>query len=200
MRQLFTMAATTALLAGCAVGPDYEQPRVDLPDEWPEHELFATTADEDWQQWWSHFDDPVLDGLVDRALDDNLDVLLQAERVMEAHARLGLADAERMPTVKAQAEASRERQPEATVPFPDAAGTSSLFSVSGMLGYELDLWGRLASQRDAAEAHAAGVGVQPGRRAAECGCRGGDHLHQLARCPGAAVAHGIDVGIPAAFP
>lgn len=152
MRKLLTVATATVLLAGCAVGPDYQQPRVDLPDDWPEHELFAATDDSDWQQWWSHFDDPVLDDLVERALDDNLDVLLQAERVMEAHARLGLADAERMPTVDAQAEASRERQPGAATPFPGAAGTGNLFSVSGMLGYELDLWGRLASQREAAEA------------------------------------------------
>ncbi|MFV8835135.1 efflux transporter outer membrane subunit [Aquisalimonas sp. APHAB1-3] len=151
MRKLLSLAAAIVLIAGCAVGPEYEQTEVDLPDEWPEHELFDTAEDADWQAWWTHFDDPTLDALVERALDDNLDVRLQAERVIEAHARLGLADAERMPTVDAQAEASRERQPETTMPLPGAAGTGNLFSVSGMLGYELDLWGRLASQRDAAE-------------------------------------------------
>ncbi|WP_018174395.1 MULTISPECIES: efflux transporter outer membrane subunit [unclassified Thioalkalivibrio] len=152
MRKLLSLAATTILITGCAVGPEYERPETDLPDEWPEHELFDTAEDADWQEWWTHFDDPELDDLVERALGENLDVRLQAERVMEAHARLGLADAERMPTVDAQAEAARERQPEATSPLPGTAGTGNLFSVSGMLGYELDLWGRLASQREAAEA------------------------------------------------
>ena len=151
MRKLLSLAAAV-LLTGCAVGPDYDRPATELPEDWPEHDLFTGEDGEDWRSWWAQFDDPVLEDLVERALDENLDIRLQAQRVREAHARLGLAEAERMPTVDAQAEAARERQPEATSPLPEAAGTGNLFSVSGVLGYEVDLWGRLERQRETAEA------------------------------------------------
>ncbi len=151
MRKALTVGAATVLLTACTVGPEYERPETELPDAWSEHDLFAD-ADARWDNWWAGFDDPTLAELVERALDENLDVLLQAQRVREAHARLGLAESERMPTVDAQAEAMRERQPATTSPFPDAAGTQNVFSISGVLGYEVDLWGRLERQREAAEA------------------------------------------------
>ncbi|MBK1734554.1 hypothetical protein CKO15_04490 [Halorhodospira abdelmalekii] len=150
--KLLGLAAAALLSAGCALGPDYEQPVTELPQEWPEHDLFTGREGEVWRSWWAHFDDPLLDELVARALDENLDIRLQAQRVREAHARLGFAEAERRPTLNAQAEAARERRPETISPLPEAAGTGNLFSLSGILGYEVDLWGRLARQREAAEA------------------------------------------------
>lgn len=153
MRKLLAAMAGAVLLAGCAVGPDYEEPALDLPEQWPEHVLLSDEDREAWQQWWTRFDDPVLDRLVARALDDNLDIRLEAQRILEARAQLGLADADQYPTVEGQAEAARENQPETTAgAVPGAAGPGNLFSVTGTLAYEVDLWGRLARQEEAAGA------------------------------------------------
>ncbi|XOZ32242.1 efflux transporter outer membrane subunit [Halomonadaceae bacterium KBTZ08] len=139
------------VLAGCAVGPDYEKPQVDLPEEWPDEVLLTGEEREDWSNWWKRFDDPVLNRLVERALDDNLNMQLQYQRLQEARARLGLANAEQMPTIEGQADAARALESGAASPLGGGT-TNNRFSVTGLLNYEVDLWGRLESQSNAAEA------------------------------------------------
>ncbi|MCE9683375.1 hypothetical protein [Halomonas alkalisoli] len=80
------LALVTALLAGCAMGPDYRAPKLALPDEWPEHVMLSAGARQEWQSWWTRFEDPSLDWLVERAVDDNLDIRLQLARIEEARA------------------------------------------------------------------------------------------------------------------
>ena len=141
------------LLAGCVLGPDHVRPEVALPEALPLPASTETPTPAEWAQWWRRFDDPVLDALIARASRDNLDLQQQAAAVRAARARLGFAEAEQLPTVDLQAEASRQRQPAAAYGIPGAeSSTRSLFSVSGVLGYELDLWGRLARSREGAAA------------------------------------------------
>ncbi|MFO7788507.1 MAG: efflux transporter outer membrane subunit [Halospina sp.] len=150
-RKLLATLALPLFLAGCAVGPEYEEPQVDLPEEWPDEVLLTGEERADWSNWWHRFDDPVLNRLVERALDDNLNMQLQYQRLQESCARLGLADAEQMPTIEGQADAARGRESGAANPLGGGT-TENMFSVTGLLGYEVDLWGRLESQSDAAEA------------------------------------------------
>ncbi|SDK99861.1 outer membrane protein, multidrug efflux system [Franzmannia pantelleriensis] len=140
-----------AVLAGCAVGPDYRAPDIALPDEWPEHVLLAEEERSEWRHWWRQFEDPRLDALVERATAENLDIRLQLARIQEARAQLGLAQAEQLPSVGAQAEAARDRTPATASPF-GVESTDNTFSVAGQLSYEIDLWGRLAREREASEA------------------------------------------------
>lgn len=142
-----------ALLAGCAVGPDYERPELEMPEAWPEQAVLEAGSGEALREWWQGFGDPVLDELVERALADNLELGIQAARVAEARAQLGLARAEQLPTVGLQAEATRQRQPAAVFGLEDfETAPRDLFSIAGLLGYEVDLWGRLAREREAAAA------------------------------------------------
>lgn len=147
------IALTGALtLAGCTMGPDYEPQERELPENWV-HEVDSSHQTTDWQDWWTRFGDPNLNALVARAMDDNLELQLQLQRIAQARAELGLADAERWPSLNAQAEASREQQPEGV--FPAALGGGeprNQFSVSGVLNYEVDLWGRLSRQQESAAA------------------------------------------------
>ena len=155
---ILTAGIALICLTGCTLGPVYRQPKMDLPKKWPEHVLTSEDTLKSLKEWWMRFDDPTLDLLVVRGLDANLDIRLQADRIREAHARLGLATANRFPTVDLQAQASRERYPGATLGLEsgslgeDSSITQNLFSVSGMLGYEVDLWGRLAREQESAEA------------------------------------------------
>lgn len=140
-------------LAGCVSGPNYERPAMELPEAWPENALTAQTSTPDLHEWWRQFGDPVLNDLVERALAESPDIRRQTARVEEFRARLGLARADRLPTLDAQAGATRERQSAAAFPVPGIdTSTTNVFSVTGLLGYEVDLWGRLSREREAASA------------------------------------------------
>lgn len=155
----FTAASVLALLlAGCAVGPEYQAPDIELPESWPAHITLEQQARDDWHRWWQRFDDPALNRLVERASEDNLELAIQLGRIREARAQLGFADAERFPTVGYQAEANRERTPGAALPIDVQpvqellTSTNNQYSLAASLEYEIDLWGRLANQRAAAMA------------------------------------------------
>ncbi|NGO89237.1 MAG: efflux transporter outer membrane subunit [Halomonas sp.] len=146
------------LLAGCAVGPEYQTPDIELPESWPAHITLEQQARDDWHRWWQRFEDPALNRLVERASEDNLELAIQLARIREARAQLGFADAERFPTVGYQAEANRERTPGAALPIDVQpvqellTSTNNQYSLAASLEYEIDLWGRLANQRAAAMA------------------------------------------------
>jgi multidrug efflux system outer membrane protein len=141
------------LLGSCAMNADIRIPETSLPPVWPENMGLDHDGVRSDHTWWTRFQDPVLDRLVDRAVHDNKDVRLQAARVQEARARLGFAKSEQLPTVGFQAEAVRQRQSGAALSTSGTDGsTDNLFSFAGVLDYELDIWGRLAMEQEAAQA------------------------------------------------
>ncbi len=157
---LLTPLLVGAILSGCAMGPEYQAPDIALPEEWPEHVFLSDKQHHDWSDWWRQFQDPKLDALVKQATSENLELRLQLQRIQEARAQLGMSRAEQFPTVALQAEASRDRTPGAMLPGNGdmepirdlIESTKNMFSITGVLEYEVDLWGRLAREREAAEA------------------------------------------------
>ena len=115
-----------AALGGCTVGPNYRPPAEGAPAAFVEPQP-APGAAVDPATWWTSFGDPVLDGLVVRALADNPDMAAAASRVRQA--RLGeiAARAQGLPSINATGGASH-------VEFSKNAGFASLaqlFSGSG---------------------------------------------------------------------
>jgi NodT family efflux transporter outer membrane factor (OMF) lipoprotein len=72
-------------LAGCTVGPRYESPQIDMPTEWhtPPSEGMST-ADLDCFLWWESLRDPLLNSLLQRAAQQNLDLFIAGHRILEA--------------------------------------------------------------------------------------------------------------------
>jgi multidrug efflux system outer membrane protein len=142
-------------LTGCALAPREAPPAIALPAGWNDpaigQDAAAPMAD-----WWRRFGDPTLDGLVAQALEYNLDLTLAAARIEEARAQLGASRAEQWPTLDAQADASRQRSASGSLGSTSGsfggAGVREFYSVAGVLGYEVDLFGRLRSATDAARA------------------------------------------------
>src|ERR1700735_2449409 len=102
----FSCLAAAAVLAlmldGCAVGPDYHAPKVDLPagfvDAAP---AGATISAQDETRWWESFHDPVLTALVERAIAGNLDVKVALARLQEAQTLRSAVVATALPQVGA---------------------------------------------------------------------------------------------------
>ncbi|RKO11780.1 efflux transporter outer membrane subunit [Burkholderia mallei] len=74
----------------------------------PPRSLPTVEADPD-PRWWRTFGDPVLDRLVERAAQDNLDVQAAVLRIAEARAQVRAAAAQGLPDVRASASYQREQ-------------------------------------------------------------------------------------------
>jgi len=82
----------TLLLAGCIVGPDYIRPEVPEPQKWLEEKNPSIKSESaDFDQWWTVFNDPVIDRLVKMASEQNLSLRIAGIRILEARAQLGIA-------------------------------------------------------------------------------------------------------------
>jgi outer membrane protein TolC len=113
------ISSACALFAGCAVGPDFEKPEVEVAGEW----LESADADVDlsrseYQDWWQVFDDPVLNELIATAYGENLNLQVAGLRILEARAQLGYTKGLQYPQSQSvQASASRSRLSENAPPF-----------------------------------------------------------------------------------
>jgi NodT family efflux transporter outer membrane factor (OMF) lipoprotein len=80
------------LLTGCAVGPDYIKPEAPEPQKWlEEKDPLIKSEPADFGRWWTVFNDPVLDTLVEMASQQNLSLRIAGIRILEARAQLGIA-------------------------------------------------------------------------------------------------------------
>ena len=145
-------AATAAFIAGCAVGPDYRRPAVELPPAWqgvPPKGISATG-----DRWWTLYADPVLDRLIDEALAGNQDLVLAAARVDEARALLRIVDSQFVPAIDATAQRDRTRSSEVSpIPIPPSAIERNSYRAQLNVAYEVDLWGRIRRGSEAARAN-----------------------------------------------
>jgi NodT family efflux transporter outer membrane factor (OMF) lipoprotein len=161
-----------ALLAGCAVGPNYHRPEPTAAATAPFRETASggpVTSDPVTGAWWRLFDDPVLDRLIDRALARNTDIREAAANLARARAILSEARSERLPTTDASAGYSRQRTNTSSFGFGGAGGkapTIDYFRLGFDASYEVDLFGRVSrsieaarADRDAAAAALAGARV-----------------------------------------
>jgi len=141
-----------SLLGGCVQGPDYVKPSVEVPPSY----RFATQPDAVAQSpetaWWTGFGDRDLDNLVLEALANNRDLMIASGRVDEFAAILAGTRSQAFPQVGYGLSGSRARASEEKLPpFVDPMSTSwtSVLSAS----WELDLWGRIRRETEAARAN-----------------------------------------------
>jgi len=142
------------LSAGCAVGPNYRRPIVDVPGTYRggmPHDA-APPAPESLgdQKWWEVFQDKQLQDLIHTALQQNYDVRIAATRILEAQAQLGITRADQLPTVSAGAQAVNQRNPRGKF-FP--AYETSANQVNLALAWELDFWGKYRRATESARAN-----------------------------------------------
>ncbi|WP_415914241.1 efflux transporter outer membrane subunit [Paraburkholderia sp. J67] len=141
-------ALSVALLAACAVGPDYHRPTVATPSTWRYASANGEAIDPS-LDWWKQFNDPVLDDLIAKALAQNKDLGIAAARVEEYYGRYVVARSGLFPQVSANFGASRSRGVPAPG-YPPLVGNQ--VQLQGVASWELDLFGRLRRLTEAARA------------------------------------------------
>jgi len=184
-RSLSALAlATTILLGGCAVGPDYKSPATAVPSDWsslragdaslhdavPQGALVAPAA-----EWWKPFGDPVLDALEADAAAANPDLQTAALRFAESRAQRQTAAAQGGPQVDLTASAQRQRPSEngATSRTIDVLAPADrrdalvkllsqpydIYQAGFDASWEPDFWGRVRRSVEAADAQVSASGA-----------------------------------------
>lgn len=157
---------TSAALAACAVGPDYRRPDVALTTSYVNGDGVAA-APATPNTWWREFNDPVLDRVVERALDQNLDLAQVKARLDQARAAARQAGAALAPNVGFDASASSVHQ---SIESPIGQVAHALgaardyrdYSVGAQASWELDLFGGLRRGKEAAGAEAEAAEIAAG--------------------------------------
>jgi NodT family efflux transporter outer membrane factor (OMF) lipoprotein len=150
VRQLCLVGALGALLGGCAVGPNYHRPKVAVPTQYKELDGWAAAAPADTApkgDWWTDFQDPLLDQLEPLVAVSNQTVRQSYANYEQAAAELQVARSQLFPAIGIDGSVTRSGGP--------GSGSSSLAStrtgshvvnagtLEGSASWSLDIWGKI---------------------------------------------------------
>lgn len=152
----------SVLLISCAMGPDYTRPKVPVPETYRMAGASEETQSIANLPWWQLLRDEELQKLVRIALNENKDLQQAVASIEEFQALLGIARTDFIPQISITANAPPKfaRLHPVNIPgFP----TASSYYTEGNLSWELDIWGRVRRENEAARADL--LGREENRRA-----------------------------------
>ncbi len=147
----FFIAAVLAILAGCAVGPNYKRPAVSSPEGFRFADNQATNSLGD-LPWWQVFKDPILQGLIGTAITNNYDLKQAVARVEQARQQAAVANSAFFPQIGYGGDIGRGRNSLFNSPYSLNGATESSVQLSLSAAWEIDLWGRIRRSSEAARA------------------------------------------------
>lgn len=158
LKQLIRLSVALPVLSLSAcqmMGPDYFRPKQVLPVSY--QEIGAADASQTISnQWWTLYNDEVLNELIIKVSKNNTDIKIAVARIEEADGYLRELGAALFPQVNLDSNASRYRVTElGAVPiFNGMSPTRSNFNVRLGTTFELDFWGKLRRAQESARAQA----------------------------------------------
>lgn len=151
MRPTFFLPSVV-LLSSCILGPEPGTPDVKIPASFRGDTAPHGTSFGD-KSWRKVFSDSTLKNLIDRALKNNPDLVAATYRIEEARARAGTARANWFPTLDGSTSATSNGRSRNTAGSSSGGDrTSESYDLTGLLSWEVDLWGGIARDNQAARA------------------------------------------------
>jgi NodT family efflux transporter outer membrane factor (OMF) lipoprotein len=157
VRNLACAMVFSGALAGCALGPEYFTPDAALPATFVAppagKEPASGGASPDLWQWWRTLRDPQLNDLIDRALQNNLDLKIALDRLQQARLQLVVIGSQALPELNGGAgggvgTGSDETKGRASQTLRSADNTTGLRSINQIGGldaeWEIDVFGKIA--------------------------------------------------------
>jgi len=141
------VAASVVFVAGCAVGPNYKRPNIDLAAAYKEQNGWKPSEPGDAidrGKWWEIYQDEVLNGLEEQIDISNQNVLAAAAAVEESRALLRQAQSGFWPQIGVNASRTRTVQGNAN----GTTTTSTINDLGASASWEIDLWGRIRRQAE----------------------------------------------------
>jgi multidrug efflux system outer membrane protein len=144
--------AVAAMLAACAVGPDYHRPEVHTAATFVEAEPAVYSTDDSVGPFWGQFNDDLLNGLVIEALAANHDLRIALAHLQQARALRTQAKLDLLPTVTSQGGYTNQQYP-ASQTFGIGTSLDERYYNAGFdATWELDLFGRVRRGVEASRA------------------------------------------------
>jgi len=149
---LASILSATLILSGCAAGPNYVRPRVNVPTDFRGAEGAAQQASYADLPWWEVFKDDQLKSLIDAALANNYDLAIAVSRVEQARQLAAVARSQYLPAVNYSVGASDGKNEFLGSVAPGSGTTKGAFLAAGGVAWEADLWGRIRRLNESARA------------------------------------------------
>ena len=135
-----SLVIISLILTGCALGPDYLTPKIELSPAWREATLADNPKSDIDKEWWKNFDDPTLNDLVAKALANNLDIKIALAHIKEARAERSGVIASQLPEVDVTSSAQRTKNSQNT--FSLGGGKPfNAFNAGFDASWEADIFG-----------------------------------------------------------
>ncbi len=154
----FLIPPVFLLVGSCVLGPEPGSPGIKTPasirgDSAPQGASFGDHA------WCKVFSDPTLRSLIARALRNNQDLVAATYRIEQALAQAGATRAAGFPQLQGAADAGLNYRSQNSV-SSSASRKSESYGLTGQLSWELDLWGAIRRNNQAARARLLEAGYQ----------------------------------------
>jgi NodT family efflux transporter outer membrane factor (OMF) lipoprotein len=155
------LACTLLALAGCSVGPKYQAPTVQTPAAFKEPVPTEFSESPGWKpgqpsdavlrpKWWEIFGDPQLNSLEEQVDLANQSLKLSEARYRQARSMIRFNQASLLPTISTQPSIYNQHISAAQSPLVGGGQTGGNFTLPFDLSYEVDLWGKIHKQVEAA--------------------------------------------------
>ena len=153
--RLLALLCLGLLSVGCTtIGPDFEKPKAPIMEDWTEDNPVVTRDSVDLREWWTIFNDPILNQLIEESFAQNLTLQLTGLRILEARARLGVAEGNRYPQVQeiGGTIATNQTSENGALSNPATNDEFRSYEFGFDAAWEIDFWGRIGRSIEAADA------------------------------------------------
>jgi NodT family efflux transporter outer membrane factor (OMF) lipoprotein len=163
VRRLLLIAASCLIAGGCGlsqwahnglrVGPNYHRPAAAVAEDWIDsNDQRVLSVPPDYYDWWSVFQDLVVNQLVETAYGQNLTLRQAGTRVMQARASRAIAAGSLFPQVQQSFGDYTRIQESKTIALPPPIRAFDQWDVGFNATWEIDVWGRFRRSLESADA------------------------------------------------
>lgn len=155
--RIAALAIAGILLQGCFAAKEYKRPDVKAENLYRTEVVSQDTVSMADVSWEKMFPDPILQGHIKKGLQNNFDIRIAIQNVVAAEAGMKQGKAGYLPTVNLGAdwthiEQSKNSQLGRIVSQTGGSTTTDQYQLTGTLGWEADIWGKIRSNKRATNA------------------------------------------------
>lgn len=147
------LVITAALISACSVTKKYERPTTLKTDQLYRDQSSTDSTTIADMPWNTVFKDEKLNALIQKGLDQNLNLKNAIENIVQARASLRQSKLAYYPSLQLDANVTHNKQSQAGLNFPAGININTLtttYKLGVSTSWEIDVWGKLSSSKRAA--------------------------------------------------